>query len=104
MSSGPRPRLFDEIEAEISRHRSLRTIKIAITPEPEDFTDPDTGDVFLVKWLSWNLLDSQHRPLTDPKLEVVGDWITEEQIRIDLAEHFPGLEGIVDNSIRFTDD
>jgi hypothetical protein len=95
--------LFEKIEKALCKHANTTTVHLSITPEPEEFRDPDTGETYIVKWLSWKLFAGSQQ-LTEPELEVVGDWLTEDQIRGDFARFLSHIVAIVDNEISFEED
>ena len=55
-----------------------------------------------MKWLCWCLWEDDRR-LTERKLCVVGDWLTEGEIRDDAERFLPKIRCLVDNDIAFSD-
>lgn len=92
--------LLREIQAAVASHsEQVETIRVSIQREPMEHVDRDDGETYLVKLLCWNLASADNNYLTDPVFRMVGDWVTEDELRDSLVAQFGGHEVVVDNEI-----
>lgn len=81
-------------------HRDrVETIRVSIQKDPIEHVDRDDGETYLVKLLCWNFAAADNNYLTDPVFELVGDWVTEDELLESLVAQFDEYEVVVDNAI-----
>lgn len=77
----------------------VETIRVSIQKDPIEHVDREDGETYLVKLLCWNFSSVDNSYLTDPVFSIVGDWVTEDELRESLVAQFGEYEVVVDNAI-----
>lgn len=94
--------LLVKIAGAVEKHKKDAIgIRVSISKEAEEYTPEHEGNTYLLKWLSWSLIDQNHNELFEPYLIPVHSGLAKKQIEKDLSYHFPEHLIIVDNEIVF---